>query len=314
MAGLLKNSLAFVRMPRASSLFDRGYAIQFQIAGVKELRPVTVAGLHIERNFPYHPEAAADSSFQSLDIYVKSAAASNSDRSVLIFLHGGGWRGSDKDDPLGVHANVCKALAQRDIVAVNVNYRLSPQAKHPAFAQDAAHALRWVRERIRGYHGDPEQIFVSGHSAGAHLAALIALDPTYLRDVDLQTNAIKGVVGISGIYNITHFAKRNWMAEYLMTRPAFGPDPPVRTAASPLSHVTEGAPPFLLLNAQEDAGLEEEAEELATALRSKGSLAETAVLPGTNHFSILSFVGNGNDAVVQHIERFVKKHSSRCGG
>ena len=108
-------------------------------------------------------------------------------------------------------------------------------------------------------------------------------------------------MGICGVYNLTHFAGRNWMAEHLMTRAAFGKDHGRRAQASPVSHVRADAPPFLLLNAEEDEKLEEEAEELSSQLRANGVAAETAIISGTNHFTILSLVGNGDDRLIERM-------------
>ncbi len=222
-------------------------------------------------------------------------------------MHGGGWRASDKNDQLGVHTNVCKALAARGLVVVNVNYRLAPRVKHPEPARDAAYAFRWCKENISQYQGDPERVFLSGHSAGGHLAALIALDANYLDDVGLAAAMINGVVGICGVYNLAHFAKRNWMAEHLMTKAAFGNNPGLRAHASPVNHVRADAPPFLLLNAQEDEKLDEEADELASLLRERSVSAETSIISGTNHFTILSLVGNGDDTLIDPMVEFAKR-------
>lgn len=312
MASPFNTLLEFFRLRGSSSLFDRGYTLQFELDGLRRPRLISSPGLRIEQGICYHPQPGPNSSLQSLDIYAPETGPGQADSAqtdaaypVVVFMHGGGWRASDKNDPLGVHANLCKALALRGLVAVNVNYRLSPQVKHPEHARDTAYSLRWVRENIRKYGGDPENIFLSGHSAGGHLAALISLDSEYLRDVGLSTESVKGVIGICGVYNLVHFAGRNWMAEHLMTRAAFG-NQDERAAASPLNHVRAGAPPFLLINAQHDERLEEEAEELAFLLRMQGVIAETAVIPGTNHFTILSLVGNGDDTLIDLMENFMK--------
>ncbi|MGH9966869.1 MAG: alpha/beta hydrolase [Pyrinomonadaceae bacterium] len=306
MAGLLKTAIEFFRLPSASSLFERGYAIQFELDDLRRPAPVPSELLRVETEICYHPQPATPRSLQSLAIYAPENGPANGHFPVVLFMHGGGWRCSDKNDPLGVHANVCKALAGNGIVAVNVNYRLSPSAKHPQHVRDAAFAVRWVIDNIGSYGGDREKLYLSGHSAGGHLAALLALDAQYLNDVGLSQNAIKGVIGICGIYNLHHFASRNWMAEHLMTRAAFGKAKAQRTEASPVHYVREGAPPFLLLNAQHDERLEEEAEELASLLRSRGGAAETAIIAGTNHFSILSLVGNGDDTLIERIVAFVR--------
>ncbi len=310
--GMLKTLIKFLRLRGSSSIFDRGYTVQFELNGLGRPKSIPGAGLRIEAEIYYHPQANENrsnenKSGQALDIYAPPPGQTDGTIPVILFLHGGGWRASDKNDPLGVHANVCKALAWRGLVAINVNYRLAPRYKHPDFAWDVAYALRWVAGNISNYGGDPERVFLSGHSAGGHLAALITLDSRYLGDVGLLPDIVKGVVGICGVYNLQHFAGRNWMAEHLMTRAAFGKNKTHRAEASPVSHVRPGAPPFLLLNAEEDERLEEEAEELAGLLRARGSAAETAILPGTNHFTILSLIGNGDDRLIDRIVNFVHR-------
>jgi arylformamidase len=305
MPGFLKTSMEFLRL--RGSLFERAYTIQFELGGLRPPTPISSAGLRIKKDICYHPRPVKNRSLQSLDVYSSESASLETLYPVILFLHGGGWRASDKNDQLGVHANVCKALAARGLVAVNVNYRLAPHVKHPEPARDAAYALRWTRENIAGYQGDPEKVLLSGHSAGGHLAALIALDSNYLADVGLSVAAIKGVIGICGLYNLSHFAGRNWMAEHLMTRAAFGNDHGLRNQASPVNNVRAGAPPFLLLNAQKDEKLEEEADELSTLLHNHGVSANTSIISGTNHFTILSLVGNGDDTLIDRMTEFATK-------
>lgn len=305
MAGFLKTAIEFFRLPDSASLFDRGYTIQFELNGLRRPKAIPSEGLRVETEICYHPRPGEDRSLQSLDVYAPETAQTDDTYPVVLFMHGGGWRASDKNEPLGVHANVCKALAARGLVVVNVNYRLSPRVRHPEHARDAALALRWAIENIHNYHGDPERLFLSGHSAGGHLAALITLDSKYVNEVGLSVDSIKGVIGICGLYDLHHFAGRNWMAEHLMTRAAFGKDKAGRTEASPVSHVRAGAPRFLLLNAEHDERLEEEAEELASLLRNKAGEAQTAIISGTNHFTILSLVGNGDDTLIDRMVGFV---------
>lgn len=305
MPGILRTSIEFLRLRGSSSVFDRGYAIQFELDGRRRPTPIDSSGLLIEKDICYHPNPGKNRSWQSLDVYAPKTTPPNSLYPAVLFMHGGGWRASDKNDPLGVHANVCKALAAHGLVTVNVNYRLAPRVKHPEPARDAARAVRWTRDNIGEYQGDPERVFLSGHSAGGHLAVLIALDATYLAEVGLSAAAIKGVMGICGVYNLTHFARRNWMAEHLMTRAAFGNDQVLRAQASPVNHVRADAPPFLLLNAGEDEKLEEEAGELSFLLHKKGVSAETSIISGTNHFTILSLVGNGDDRLIDRMVEFI---------
>jgi len=305
---MLKTLIKFLRLRGSSSLFDRGYTIQFELNGLGRPKSVPAAGLRVETEICYHPQPNEKRSLQALDIY---APPPEEAVPVILFFHGGGWRASDKNDLLGVHANLCKALAWSGLVAVNANYRLAPRVKHPDPARDAAYALQWVVENISNYGGDPGRVFLSGHSAGAHLAALITLDTKYLSALGLSADLVKGVIGICGAYNLPHFAGRNWMAEHLMIRAAFGKSKVDRAEASPVNYVRPGAPPFLMLNAEEDEKLEEEAEELAGLLRARGSPAETGILPGTNHFTILSLIGNGDDTLIDRIVNFVRRSPRR---
>ncbi|CAN5765747.1 hypothetical protein BH18ACI4_BH18ACI4_27240 [soil metagenome] len=278
MPGLLRTFTEVLRL-RGSSLFDRGYTIQFELEGLRRPTLISSAELLIKKDICYHPQPGKNRSLQSLDVFAPEPTSLNSRHPVVLFMHGGGWHASDKNDPMGVHANVCKAF-------------------------------RWTTENIHDYQGDPERVFLSGHSAGSHFAALLALDTTYLDAVGLAVAAIRGVVGICGVYNLSHFAGRNWMAEHLMTRVAFGNDDGVRAQASPVNHARADAPPFLLLNAQEDEKLEEEADELSSLLRSQGNSAETSIISGTNHFTILSLVGNGDDTLIDKMVEFVTRQSA----
>lgn len=308
MPSVFSTAYKFLRLRGSRSLFDRAYLVQFESGDSGRPRALSTDGLRVERDLCYHPRPDGNASEQSLDIYAPSDAGANEKPPpVVVFMHGGGWRAADKRDALGVHANICTALARRGLVAVNVNYRLSPRVRHPAHALDAAHAVAWVSENIQRFGGDALNIFASGHSSGGHLAALVTLDERYLHEAGASAAVIKGVIGISGIYNIAHFAGRNRAANRLMTRPAFGRDRQAWADASPTSHARRGAPPFLMINAEQDERLEEEAGELAALLRRAGTSANTLILPGTDHFTILGFVGNGDDTLIERIVEFVTK-------
>lgn len=316
MPGFFSTAYKFLRLRGSSSLFDRGYLVQFELGERGRPRALSTTGLRVERDLCYHSQPGENRGQQSLDIYAGTDAARDAAARlpVMLFMHGGGWRAADKQDALGVHANVCTALARRGLVAVNVNYRLSPRVRHPAHALDVAEALRWTREHIESFGGDADNIFIGGHSSGGHLAALVALDERYARRAGTTIDFIRGVVGVSGIYNVAHFAGRNRMANRLMTRPAFGSDPETWTDASPIKHVRAGAPPFLMINAGDDERLEEEAEELAALLKAAGTRAETLIIPGTNHFTILGHVGTEDDHLIEPIISFVKAHRKAGAG
>lgn len=114
---------------------------------------------------------------QSLDVYAPKDAKN---APVIIFIHGGGWRRGDKSSP-GVGSQPAAHFCARGFVFVSINYRLTPAGKHPAKTQDVAKAVAWVHDHIAEHGGDPAQINIMGHSAGAHLTALVATDETRLK-------------------------------------------------------------------------------------------------------------------------------------
>ena len=116
-----------------------------------------------------------------LDLYLPDGAR---DFPVLVFYHGGGLRNGDK----GGSEHVGMALASAGYGAAIVNYRLSPTVEHPEHAEDAARSLAWVYRNIAKHGGNPDAVYISGHSAGAYLAALLALDARYLVPVQKHHN------------------------------------------------------------------------------------------------------------------------------
>jgi acetyl esterase/lipase len=130
-----------------------------------------------------------------LDLFVPEGLK---DAPVLIFVHGGGWTSGDKN----LYSFIGRAFAEQGFVTAVINYRLSPQVQHPAHIEDVARAFAWVYRNIAQYGGNPEKIFVMGHSAGGHLVALLALDEKYLQAHGLTLAAIKGAIPISGIYDV----------------------------------------------------------------------------------------------------------------
>jgi poly(3-hydroxybutyrate) depolymerase len=132
---------------------------------------------------------------QTLDVYVPRGAAN---RPVVVFWHGGSWQRGRKEEVRFVGA----ALAGAGYIAILPDYRLYPEARFPQFIDDGALAVKWAREHARVHGGDPDAIFVMGHSAGGHLAATLALDERYLRKAGGQGSWIRGWIGLSAPYEL----------------------------------------------------------------------------------------------------------------
>lgn len=213
---------------------------------------------------------------------------------VLVYVHGGGWRRGDKRM---VHD--LPAYAQRHgLLLVSVNYRMVPQVDAGGCAEDVAAALAWVRANISRYGGDPGRIFVSGHSAGAHLAALIAIDRRYLGAHGLTPSDLAGIITIDGAgYDaVAHMAwlKDRQVLLSSMYENAFGP----RAAAlSPTLLVKAGQayPPFLIFHIARRTDAALQSNGLADALRAAGGRAQVVVAPGDSHRSINVEFGAAGD-------------------
>ena len=193
--------------------------------------------VQIVKDVAYYDGADADKAKQKLDLYLPKDAKGYP---VMLFIHGGSWRHGDKDDfslgSFGVYSNFGSFYARRGVGVAVINYRLSPEVKHPEHVKDAARAFAWVRKHVGDYGGRTDQLFVCGHSAGGHLAALLATDDQWLKAEGLSPQAIKGVVCLSGVFDVP---------DHLLPD-VFGDDVATHRQASPIRHVQAGAPPFLL--------------------------------------------------------------------
>jgi acetyl esterase/lipase len=256
--------------------------------------PAKLAEVEATKDLPYYTGDDADKVRHTLDVYRPKG---QKDVPVLIFVHGGAWVFGDKDF-FGVHSAVGKAFARHGICTVVTNYRLSPGVKHPEHVKDVARAFAWTVKNIGKYGGKADQIFVCGHSAGGHLVSLLATDNTYLKAEGLSTDAIKGVIPLSGVYAIPDgFFKE-----------VFGGEAAARKDAGPISHVREGLPPFLIIYGDRDYPFCDVAsKDFCKALKDKKVDAEALEIKKRDHFSIVGKMKDDDDATDDAILRFIQK-------
>ncbi|MDX2432848.1 MAG: alpha/beta hydrolase, partial [Bacteroides sp.] len=157
---------------------------------------------------------------------------------TVVWFHGGGLTGGNKHIP--------EELKEKGVAVVAVNYRLYPKIKAPVYIEDAAAAVAWVLNHIGEYGGDPELVFVSGHSAGGYLTSMVGLDKRWLQTHGIDANQIAGLIPFSG-HTITHFTVRE-------ERGIEGTQPIVDDLA-PLYHVRADAPPLLLITGDRELEL-----------------------------------------------------------
>lgn len=183
---------------------------------------------------------------------------------VVVFIHGGGWSGSDKS----AYRDQAARVASHGYLCASVNYRKSFEGPFPAAVEDCKCAVRWLRARADECCADPDHIGALGHSAGAHLAAMLALTPGQMEGeggwAD-QSSAIQCAACYSGPFDLTDPALSALVGTFV--KPSGSED--ARTAclrASPISYVAVGAPPFLLIHGEEDAGVSIEHSDRFAAL------------------------------------------------
>jgi acetyl esterase/lipase len=218
----------------------------------------------------YTEGAPADAEKHKLDLYLPR---DQKNFPVLVFLHGGSWRTGDRSS----YPALGDRLARAGIGVVIPSYRLMPQNPHPAQIEDVAAAFAWVAKNISRYGGDGSRIYLSGHSAGAHLASLLALDEKYLAKFDLSRKSIRGVIAMSGIYDVDKL-------DAFLVAPAG--DNNNKHDASPIAHAHSGAPSFLITYCQYDYfGLPKQARDFTLALKKNFVAAEILYVPGENHIS-----------------------------
>ena len=228
-----------------------------------------------------------------LDVYIPKG---KSNFPVVFFVHGGAWFAGDK----AVTSNFGIALASLGIGVVNVNYRLFPNVKYPENIKDVARAFYWTVENIHKYGGDPDSVFVAGHSAGAHLASLLATNEKYLRNHSKSQDDIRGVIAISGVYDILDID--NGMVKKIFPKS-------LRSDASPSRNVDRKTPPFILFYADNDMDdLDKHAYKMDKELAKYKVYGKVVEVPERNHNTVLGRIGSSNEKATREILSFIRKY------
>jgi arylformamidase len=266
-----------------------------------------LATVEITRNIQYAVRENAGSNLTSLDIY----APKNAQKApVMIMIHGGGWQIGDKQNR-GLNDNKIPFCSENGFIYLSINYRLSPAVKHPAHIEDVAEAVSWVYENIGKYGGDPNKIFVMGHSAGAHLAALVATDERRLKKHGKGLSVIKGVILLDGAgYDIPPQMKGlGFFGGVLreMYVNAFTMDEDIQKDASPYYHIGRGKniPPFLIFTAGGRIASVGQSKKMVEALQKAGVRAETIDDVDKNHGSINRNFGLPDEMITKRSKEFL---------
>ena len=269
----------------------------------------TAAAQGLERDLAYGPDPN-----QRLDLSVPAAR----DFATVLFIHGGSLTSGDKRDE--DYRNVCAPFPNAGIACANVNYRLAPTHPWPAQAEDIASAVAWVRKNIERRGGDPQKLFLLGHSWGATLVALLGTDERYLARQGLKTSDLRGVVPMGSIMwdeDLEQALARHGRGP---VEASFGRDQDNRIYGSldtyldhwPIRHVRTGLPPFLFLIAeseQEQPPVLRTNRKFVENARALGNWAEYKVLPGRTHYSAIRNLSTPGDTVFAIVRDFVRQFS-----
>jgi acetyl esterase/lipase len=305
-------------------------------------RAAAADAVRITHDVEYYDGKDADNVRHKLDLYLPS---DKRDFPVLMLVHGGAWVCGDKT-LFGWGPDIARFFAGQGIGVVMPNYRLMPGVKYRDQAQDVARALSWTLRNIGRYGGSADQVFLCGHSAGGHLASLVMADDAYLKAEKIKTPPVKGVIAVSGIYDIPeiNLSLPQGLADALPRLPGlmrpekkdndkpkvvakdekkgadvqlslslfgsvFGSDSKQRREASPLAHVRAGLPPFLLVYAENDLPLlPGMARQFARALKDARCDVQTLEVADRNHESVMFLANALDDPVARAVLKFITEH------
>lgn len=237
---------------------------------------------------------------QKLDVYVPDVPHEKTP--IVIFVHGGGWYEGDKAQYKFVGA----AFAEQGYVAVLPNYGLYPKVKSPVFVQDIAQAVAWVRLHAVDWNADATRIYLVGHSAGAQIVMLLALDKEYLKQAGGNSDWLSGVVGLAGPYDFLPFT-------YPYMNDLFGP-PATYALSQPINYVRKDAPPLLLIHGLQDHTVAPtNTRSLRDAMIAAGGKVQAEFFENATHSDLIaafSFERNHKPPVMAEIRKFIDEYAN----
>jgi acetyl esterase/lipase len=230
------------------------------------------------------------------------ASASRPDGRVLLFWHGGGWTSGYKEWMLFM----APAFNAAGVTFVSAGYRLAPRHVFPVAVDDCVRAVEWVERNVAAHGGDPRELFIGGHSAGGHYAALLSVDDAWMGDIGPPRNVVRGCLPISAVFEFG-------AGSGLSMRPRFlGTDPASETRASPRLMLHDVPPPFLIAYGTRDfPHLVAQGARFAATLREIGADVEELPLADRTHFTASYAGGEAQGPWVPTALAFMAKHRHR---
>lgn len=251
-------------------------------------------GFVVQRDIAYGELAR-----QRLDIY-QPTQRSGDTNPVVVFFYGGGWEDGDKKD----YKFVGEALSSHGLTVVIADYRVYPEVVFPDFIEDAAAAVAWTKANIDSFGADPDQLFIAGHSAGAHIASMLVLNEEYLLKYALTPDDVKGMIGLAGPYDFLPLK-----SDTLKT--IFGPED-LRWKSQPINFVKGDNPPMLLMVGERDLTVwPRNSIRLAERVAAAGGEVVLQKFPDYGHVAMVAKLAKplrGDGAILQPILEFIDLH------
>lgn len=216
----------------------------------------------------------------SLDVY---APANAKNAPVVVFFYGGAWKSGKRQ----WYRWAGEALAAKGVVAVVPDYRLWPKVKLDGFVEDGAHAARWARDHAGDYGGNTSHLFLMGHSAGGHIAAMLATDQHWLASVGMTPRDLSGFIGLAGPYDFLPLTNDDYID-------MFGHTAAQQARSQPVNFVDGDEPAALLLQGADDTTVRpSNALSLQRRYQAHGEEAVVKLYPGMGHMGILFALRGG---------------------
>ena len=274
------------------------------------MRLALIFTLLASRLFSAEPEVVRDvfyteakNKLQALDVY---SPAAGSGHPVVVWIHGGGWKKGDK----ATLQKKPQAFVDKGYVLVSINYRFVPEVNLKGMMGDIAKAFKWVRNHVAEHRGDPNSIVVMGHSAGAHLAALICTDDRYLKAESVPMESLKGCVPLDvSAYDVPKRLKDGGSVPPATILEIFGSTEAEQREYSPVYFIAagKGIPPFLILHVASRDDTKAQAHWLKDKLAAVGVKSQVVAAEGKTHTSISTDMGGADDPPTLELWKFLSE-------
>ena len=238
---------------------------------------------------------------QKLDIYLpKATEKSTALKKVIIFYYGGNWDSGERAD----YKFAAEALVGHGYIVVIPDYRVYPEVLFPGFMADPVSAAKWVNTHIKKYNGDANKVFLAGHSAGAHIAVMMAINPEYLAQVSLKPNDFAGVIGLAGPYDFLPLKSDR-------LKIIFGAEAE-QWKSQPINFVDGKNPPlFLAIGTKDNTVWPRNSINLAKKIKEKNGLVEVHEFTSYSHVDMVAKLAKplrGNGELLKSVITFIDQH------